>query len=474
MALTGAAVVAALAAAAPADDWPVWGGRNDRNMVSPETHLPDLADEANTPWQKLHETPLVRWRHKLEGTTYGTPTVAGGCVHVGTCLGKGADLREAVECLDEATGVLLWRWTSPVRMLIDPNRPAPHSYAVNDAPPLRAAGVCSSPAVEDGRVYFVSSRGKVVCLDADGAPPSGPGTPATATSRPAASQPGGAATSRPARVVWELDLWSDPNVLARPADLFSSSVLLHGQFVYVCTSNGVDQNWKQNKYPARVSTPSPEAPSLIALDKSTGRLAARDREGIGRRVYQGQWSSPSLGQAPGRTLVLYAGGDAVLYAFEALAERPGGVATLKKVWSFDCLPAEYKTRDANGVPVDFRLGDRDVKGSLNKGDGLYVGPSHVIATPVFHDGRVYVALGRDPRHGRGRGALHCIDAAKTGDITATGAVWSYRDIEWSISTVAVVGGLVYAGDVGGRLHCLDARTGAVRWVHGQGARNSAA
>jgi len=34
----------------------------------------------------------------------------------------------------------------------------------------------------------------------------------------------------------------------------------------------------------------------------------------------------------------------------------------------------------------------------------------------------------------------------------------------SISSVAVAGGLVYAPDIAGRLHCLDAETGQCRWV----------
>ena len=48
------------------------------------------------------------------------------------------------------------------------------------------------------------------------------------------------------------------------------------------------------------------------------------------------------------------------------------------------------------------------------------GPSEINATPVFWKNRIYVAVGQDPEHGEGVGLLHCIDATKTGDITATG------------------------------------------------------
>ena len=61
--------------------------------------------------------------------------------------------------------------------------------------------------------------------------------------------------------------------------------------------------------------------------------------------------------------------------------------------------------------------------------------------------------------------LHCIDASGTGDITRTGKVWSYDAIERSISTVAIADGLLYVPDIAGKLHCLDADTGACYWVH---------
>ena len=84
---------------------------------------------------------------------------------------------------------------------------------------------------------------------------------------------------------------------------------------------------------------------------------------------------------------------------------------------------------------------------------------------VFYQDSVYVAVGQDPAHGRGRGVLHCIDARKTGDITETGRVWAYDGIERTIATAAVGDGLVYVPDLAGRLHCLDADTGECYWVY---------
>ena len=95
------------------------------------------------------------------------------------------------------------------------------------------------------------------------------------------------------------------------------------------------------------------------------------------------------------------------------------------------------------------------------------GPSEINATPVFYKNRVYVAVGQDPEHGEGVGNLTCIDATKTGDITATGAIWSYRNIHRSISSVSIdpATGLLFVGDFSGVLHCLDAETGVLYWTH---------
>src|SRR5208337_1912072 len=79
------------------------------------------------------------------------------------------------------------------------------------------------------------------------------------------------------------------------------------------------------------------------------------------------------------------------------------VPILKKIWWFDCLPAEYRN-----APFYARAAT---------GDGQKH-PCDIIATPVFYRNRVYVAIGGDPNHGRkSRGNLVCIDPSRAGDIT---------------------------------------------------------
>jgi outer membrane protein assembly factor BamB len=84
---------------------------------------------------------------------------------------------------------------------------------------------------------------------------------------------------------------------------------------------------------------------------------------------------------------------------------------------------------------------------------------------VLYDGRLYVTIGQDPLHGRGRGALSCIDPSGSGDVTKSHCVWQYTDIGRSMSTVSIADGLLYVAETWGKIHCLDARTGDVQWVY---------
>ena len=464
--ILGAACLAGRPAAARADDWPRWCGRSDGNMVSGEKELP----VSFVPGKKRPSgggidpatTQNVRWTVRLGSHTYGSPTVADGKVYVGTNDAAVRDPRfktskgGLLKCLDERTGELVWQ-------LVMPRRPIDQKVFAFDHLHL---GVCSTATVEAGRVYLVTNRCEVVCLDADGLADGNDG-PFREEGRymVGEGQPPVALEEHDADVIWRFDMWDDPRVATRPTDAANCSVLIVGDFLYVSTSNGVDQ-WPS--YTGPLTVPAPLAPSLIALDKRTGKLAGVDGERIGTRLLHGQWSSPSAGRVGGRWLVFFGGGDGVCYAFEALAELPEEPVTLKKAWSFDCNPPHHRVYE-DGKLIDYRCGDKRNPMSRNENDGQFVGMSEIVATPVFHNRRVYVAIGRDPHHGRGRGNLVCIDAAKTGDITETGRVWSYDRIERTVSTAAIAGGLLYVADLPGRVHCLDPDSGQCHWVHETGS-----
>ncbi|MBE3100626.1 MAG: PQQ-binding-like beta-propeller repeat protein [Planctomycetes bacterium] len=444
--------------ALPAADWSQWGGADPgRNMVSAEKGLAD----SFVPGEKkstgagidLATTKNVRWAARMGSYAYGNPTVAGGKVFIGTDDALMTDdprLKRTesgmVQCLDEATGKLLWRLVVPKRE--KERLPKGAHYG------QQKFGVCSSPAVADGRVYVVTNACEVVCLDPSGLADGNQG-PFTDEGQymvgPGAKPVELKGTD--ADILWVFDMIDQAGIC--PHDLASCSPLVYGGFVYTVTSNGVDE--------PHGKCPRPDAPSFIALDAKTGRLAATDNEGLGHRMWHCLWSPPSAGVVNGRPLVFFGGGDGVCYAFEAVTKTEDKPAHLKKVWSYDCVPPDYRFRD--GKPIPYYAGDRRKKDSPNKNDGTYVGPSQIIGTPVFHEGRVYVAIGQDPAHGRGRGMLHCIDATKTGDITQTGRIWTYDAIERSMSSVAIAGGLLYVPDLSGKVHCLDVATGKPVWTH---------
>jgi outer membrane protein assembly factor BamB len=432
-----------------AADWPQWGRTDSRNHVSPEKGLP----ESFAPGEKnlreggidLTTTRNVKWVARLGTAAYGNPTVAGGRVFVGTDDGtlpitpgsrrSGGGL---VKCVDEATGQLLWQLIVPERTALPREMHFGHQHL----------GTCSSPTVDSERVYVVTSAAEVICLDVRGQPKET--NPLPSRRRPAAGIESPAALEP--KILWRYDLIDELHV--RPHDAASCSILIHGDVLYLSTSNGVDRPHRK--------IVSPKAPAFIALDKRTGRLVARENIPLSPRLLHAQWSSPSLGQVGDRTLVFLGGGDGVCYAFEALDKVPDKPVDLKLVWSYDCNPPDYKFR--NGKPIDYLAGDKRKANSPNRNDGLYVGPSDIIGTPVFHNNRVYVAIGQDPAHGRGKGMLHCIDATKTGDITQTGHVWSYGGMDRTIATATVSDGLVYIPDIAGRFHCLNADTGTCCWV----------
>jgi outer membrane protein assembly factor BamB len=157
-------------------------------------------------------------------------------------------------------------------------------------------------------------------------------------------------------------------------------------------------------------------------------------------------------------MILYGGGDGLCYSFAPVVPQSGPPATLTKLWSFDCNPPEYRFQD--GKRINYWNGDvRRHAGNAN--DGRFVGPSEIIATPVCDQNRVYVAVGQDPRHGRGRGVLQALDVSGP----APRQLWSYDGLDRTLSTASVADGLVYIVDVAGTVHCLDAHSGHPAWVY---------
>ncbi|MEP6669662.1 MAG: PQQ-binding-like beta-propeller repeat protein [Chthoniobacter sp.] len=444
---------------APAADWPAWGGCDlGRNMVSMETGLPDTfkPGEKSTTGDGIlpGTTENVRWVAKLGTFICGNPTVADGRVFIGTddaTLQGDTRLKRSkggmVWCLDEKTGQMLWKLPVPVRP--KERLPVDAHYGQQNL------GVCSSPTIVGNRAYVVTSAAEILCLDVKGQADGNDGPFQDEGQYIAGSKnPPVALEKTDGDIIWKYDLVDDLGIC--PHDVAACSVLVDGDILYCTSANGVNHE--------HTFCLHPDAPSFIALDARTGKLIATDTEDLGHRMWHCLWSPPTIGVVNGKKLVFFGGGDGVCYAFEALQSVPSAPVTFKKVWSYDCDPAEFRHPEGEDE-FNYYIGDKRKKYTTNKDDGLFLGPSEIIASPVFHDGRVYCTIGQDPMHGRGKGLLHCIDASKTGDVTQSGCIWTYDGIERAISSVAIKDGLLYATDLAGHVHCLDEKTGKPYWVY---------
>jgi len=375
-----AACLCLLVAADPAaQDWPTWGGSSGRNMVSSMSGAPAAWD--------IQTGKNVKWVAKLGAQTYGNPVVAGGQVYIGTNNDPARNPaetgdRSVLMCFRQSDGAFQWQHSNP-------------KLAAGSAQDWPDIGLCSSPLVEGDRLYYVTNRCELVCLDTHG---DGKGN---------------------AKVIWKFDMIKELGVF--PKNQSNSSPVTYDNLVIAGTGNGLDENHH------RVA--APKAPSMVALDKRTGKLVWQVNS-VGDKILDGQWSSPAAAAVGGVAQVAIGEGDGWVRSYEALSG--------KKLWEFDTNPKNSvwpKTRN------------------------------EILATPVIWQDKVFIANGQDPEAGSGPAHLYAIDATKRGDITASGRVWDYDKVMRTISTVAIDNGMLFIADLAGFLHCLDVTTGKPYWTH---------
>lgn len=377
-----------------AQDWPLWGGGPGRNMASPMRGLAESWD--------VETRRNLKWSARLGSHTYGNPVVSGGKVFIGTNNDGKRDPaiqgdKGVLLALREADGELLWQAATD------------KLASEHDWPQI---GVSSTPLVEGDRLYYVTNRGEFVALDTEGFLDKDDDGPFRGEAAPSPTA---------ADVLWKLDMRSELGVVPRFAS--SNAPVSYGDLLFINTSNGVNREGK---------VAAPKAPSFLAVDKRTGKVAWSDAS-PGEAILGGQWSSPAVGVVGGVPQVVFGGGDGWLYAFHAL--------TGEKLWTFD---ANAENAEAGPKP--------EARG-------------YFVATPVFLGDKVLVGIGRDPQDGAGPGRFFAINAALRGDVTRTGALWRYDKLGRTLSTAAVSDGLVYIADFYGILHCLDLETGKPAWTH---------
>ncbi len=411
-------------------DRPQFGDAWSRNMTSPERGLSATFNPTNQAG--------IRWSVALgaSGTeSHSTPVIADGRVYIGTNNELSRDPRRTGDrgvllCLSEKTGELEWQLVVPKR----------EQDIYHDWPKI---GISSPVTVEGNRAYLVDNRGVVLCLDVRGLVNGNQGetgesayyTPKNTNGIPVGEVLSLGALD--ADILWSFDLTRECQIWSH--DAAHSSVLIQGDYLYLNTGNGVDSTHRLIR--------RPEAPSLVVLDKRTGRWVAHDGLKIGPRIFHCTWSSPSLGRVGGRSTVLFAGGDGVLYGFEPYKGAGSGVSLLENPWRFDCDPEGPKSS------VGTYLNNRRE------------GPSNIYGMPVVTGGRIYVAGGGDWFWGKNDAWIKCIDTRGSGDRTRTNLLWTYALGRHTMSTPAVANGLVFAADSMRTIHCVDAATGAGLWSH---------
>ena len=559
-----AAEVSSKPAASPVDksanapikpgDWPQWAGTGYRNNtpigkdIPTEWEVGDF-DRKTGDWIK-DDAKNIKWVARIGSQSYGNPVIAGGQVYVGTNNGAGWLKRYPsnvdLGCLlafKETDGSFLWQ---------DSSEKLP-SGRVHDWP---LQGICCAPLVEGDRLWYVTSRGEVKCLDTAGyydgeddgpvqnqlaaifdimrnedaakdqVGPSvkelndaklpdllreqfkerGVDLPETVTvavdeagkkwtltaklgesdrnfklmiagPRLAALKVVTPDDKEEADVVWSFDMMDTLSVSQH--NMCSCSVTALGDILFVNTSNGLDES--------HINLPQPNAPSFIAMDKTTGEVYWTDKS-PGTNILHGQWSSPTVAHLGGVDQVIFAGGDGWVYSFKADKGQDGKPELL---WKFDANPKTSK----------WILGGRGTR-------------NNIIATPVVYDGLVYVAVGQDPEHGEGEGHVWCINPNKRGDVSPqlamkvdgdnrvpiehkriqavieedgeiavdnenSAVVWHYskfdqngddeydfeEEMHRSCGTVAIQNDLLYIADFSGLFHCLDAKTGKPHWTY---------
>ena len=408
-------------------DAPQWGAAWTRNLASDESHLPESLDKG--------VGGNLRWSAELGTETYSTPVVAKGRVFIGTNNHNPRNTNHLADsgvmmCFDEKTGHFLWQMVVPKR-IEDPYFDWPNT------------GMSSPATVEGKRVYTVTNRGEVACLDIDGLSNGNDG-PYTSEAQHFVQkgQPAEALASTDADFIWLLDMVPAAGIWTHDGQ--HCSILIHGDYLYVNTGTGVDNTHKVIR--------APDSPSLIVVDKKTGRYLARDDEHIAPDVFHCTWSSPTLAKVDGRELIFFAGGNGRIFAFEPLKKSPqaGVVATLKKVWQLDFDPSAPKQE------IHKYLSNRKES------------PSNIYGMMVFDAGKLYVAGGGDWFWGKNEAWLKCIDPHRAGDITATNIKWSAPLGRHTMATPSIQGGLVYVTDSQHFVRCIDQGTGEEVWNHDTG------
>jgi len=405
-------------------------------VSAPEVHWgcgdsPNSVDNAGNVPSSLAAEPV--WVYKIGTHQYSIPTVDSEYIFVGTndggCTREGYESNggSVLSCLDKKNGEVVWTLQSP------------RNFAGNTTPHYFnkwRSGFISGPLVIKDRIYLVGSRADVLCLDRAGQANGNDGPFMDEIGYMQLNGDNPSLTGKDGDIIWKFDMLKELDV--SPHDSCGSTILYVDGLLYINSSNAIG--------PGHSPATRPDSPTLFVLDARDGRLLAVDDCKIAGKAFHGSWCSPCFGEVDGRRLIFFGGGDGIMYAFEALKNNESkSVQTLKAAWSADCNPPHFRVRD--GQKLQYSAWN----------NRLTTGPSEPIGSPVFMDGRLYVAVGQSPLHGEGEGCLTCFDAA-SGEV-----IWRTEKLNRTLATLAVSNGVIYVPDMAGMLHAFDQADGTSLW-----------
>jgi outer membrane protein assembly factor BamB len=335
--------------------------------------------------------------------------VAGGKIFVGTNNASPRNPRDSENGKPVDKSVLMCFRVSDGRFLWQHVNDKLDDRHAHDWPGI---GICSTPWVEGDRLWYVTNRCEVVCLDVEGLTKGG-------------KNPSDEKYNDPtdARVIWRFDMRKGLGV--QPLRASASSPIVVGDLVYVVTGHGTDSETGE--------VTNPDAPSFLALDKKTGQVVWKDSS-PGKDIQHGQWSSPAYGIVDGKQQVVFAGGDGKVRGFDP--------KTGQRLWEFDGNPSGTKPEHLN----------------------------HFVAAPAIHNGWVYIGTGRNPEYPDGPGTLWCIsfDRGKPNIKWARGFTEAKAPSDYvgrTISTCAIEKRLLYSVDLQGKLLTIGLETGLIKGVN---------
>jgi outer membrane protein assembly factor BamB len=392
---------------APVNDWPMFGGTPQRNMVSLTAH--NIPDEWSVEKGKFQN---IKWSADLGNKSYGGPVVADGKVFFGTNNAYPRDkavkgYKAILMCFNEADGKFLWQSVHEI--------PADSLFNLG-----RGVGLCSVPTVEGRKHYYVTNACEVICAEND--------------------------TGKP---IWRYDMMDKLKVV--PFHLANCSPLIVDDLVLVVTSNGVGEG-------AESRVASPKAPSFAAFHKETGKLAWQSNL-PGENIIEGQWSNPTLAVVDGKKQVIFPGGDCWLYSLEP--------KTGELIWKMNCNPLRNDPKADDGftpyiVATPVVHGDRCYVGlGVCPDSGVTLRYSYFLCVDITKKGDV------SPKTLDAKDTANKSSAlvwAVGGPINPVPKKGRRVHFGKTMSTCAVHEGLVYVAEDTGFVYCFDAKTGERYWV----------